>query len=47
MLIITYWVKAYILKKNTEASLVASSENLEVMLRKLNVHASKTECKIQ
>ena len=47
MLIVTYWVKAYILKKYTEASLVASSEILEVMLRKLNVHASKIECRTQ
>ena len=33
------------IKKNTEASLVTSNEILEVMLRKLDVHASKTECR--
>lgn len=34
----------YTIRKNTEASLVASNEILEVMLRKLDVHASTTEC---
>ena len=32
------------IKKNVEASLVASIEILEVMLIKLDVNASKTEC---
>jgi len=32
------------IKKNSETSLVASNEILEVMLRKLDVNASKTEC---
>jgi hypothetical protein len=34
----------YTIKKNAEASLVASNEILEVMLRKLDVHDSTTEC---
>jgi hypothetical protein len=37
----------YTVRKNAEASLVASNEILEVMLRKLDVHASTTECWIQ
>jgi hypothetical protein len=35
------------IKKNTEASLVASNEILEVMLRSIDVHVSKTECRTQ
>jgi hypothetical protein len=34
----------YIIKKNVEASLVASNEISEVLLRKLDVNASITEC---
>jgi hypothetical protein len=35
------------IKRNTEASLVASNEILEVMLKKLDVHVPKTECRTQ